>query len=404
MHVEATLTPLEQLSEASRRTADALESMRAEMVAYRGRIEALETHLHESQAAGRRTAERVERVAAELERLKGLEALNGQIEALRESHVRTDDRIQQVAGELTRIGRVEGAVAQLRTEAGQEIESQSQQLRGEIAAQAKRRVEDGRDVAREIQSLATRLDQVERLGPRIEALARHQDEAVQAIHGTEARIDALATDAPRLEEALRRTEQHVAVEVTGLAEQVATLQEAIATWRARIEAQSETVRAAESVADAMQQEVARIHAAHHSTAEAQRMAEGRVDATLTAIREDVEARWERFLTERGKHWSAFAREIDTRETAVRDEIAAAREAVETRIDELQTGLDIGLEIQGKDLAELQRLVAAFVRSLRDVGAESAESFGASLPSADPSSESAERRQALRRALRARRSP
>lgn len=404
MHVESTLTPLEQLSEASRRTAEALESLRAEMVAYRGRIEVLESHLHESQASGRRTAERVERLAAELERLKGLESLNGQIEALRENHVRTDDRIQQVAADLARIGRVESAVAQLRTEAGQEIEAQSQLLRGEIAAQTKRRVEDGRDVARELHSLATRLDQVERLAPRIEALSRHQDEAVQAIHGAGARIDALATEAPRLEEALRRTEQHVAVEVAGLAEQVAALQADIGTWRARIEAQSETVRAAESVADAMQLEVARILTAHHSTAEAQRVSEGRVDATLAAMRDDIEARWERFLAERGKHWAAFAREIDTRETAVRDEISAAREAVETRIDELQAGLDIGLEIQSKDLAELQRLVAAFVRSLRDVVAESAETFGASLPSADPSSESAERRQALRRALRARRSP
>jgi DNA repair exonuclease SbcCD ATPase subunit len=404
MQANANPPPLEQISDAARRTAEAVESLRAELVAVRGRVDALEGQLLESQAAQRRTAERIERVAAEAERLKGLEALIPQIEALREAHVRADERIEAVATQLLRIARLENTVAQLGTALGQEIEAQAQVLRGEVAAQAKQRVDDGRAVAREIQALGARLEAAERFGPRLDALARRQDEETQAIHAAVGRIEQVAADGPRFEESLSRGEQRFTAQLAGLAARVETLDAAIGAWRERIEAQSEAVRAAQGVADLMQAEVARILAAHHATSEAQRVAEGRVDATLAATRDEIEARWERFLAERAKHWAAWSRAIDTREAETRAAIDAARAEVLDQVDALQAGLEAGLGIQARDVTELHRQVAAFVRGLHDFSRQASETLEPGLPSADPSAVSAERRQALRRALRARREP
>lgn len=144
--------------------------------------------------------------------------------------------------------------------------------------------------------------------------------------------------------------------------------------------------------------------AQRAAAEAQRLAEGRVESTLQAMRDEIEARWARFLVERQRDWDVLARDTAAREQALRADITASSEAATAEAEALQAALEAGFEALGKDLTELKQILAGVSRQWRDTATEAAQALAVELPSSHPTVVSVERRQALRRALRARRGP
>jgi len=399
---DTVLPPLEQLATAWRQTAEAVEAMRAELAGVRSGVEALWNHLEQTQAVQQRTADHVERLRAEIERLKVVDALGAQIEALREAHVRTDGRIQQVATEAGRVARAETALAQLRHEVTEQLDARERALRSELAGHDKQRIEDQRQIGRELQGLLARLDSVERLPAAITAVDHRLGEATQDLHRVHARLDEAAAAGVKQQEASRRAEQQVLIAVAAQDARLTELAAEVDAWRARIDAQNEVVRAARGVADEMREAAGHIERSQHAAAEATRLAEGRLDVTLDVLRQEIEARWARFLTERQRQWDALARATDERESALQAELAADRGSATARDDELQETIEAGFEAAGRDLAALHHLMGAFVRRWREAADELSATIGPGLPSGDPAAVSAERRQALRRALRARR--
>lgn len=393
---------MDQLAELARQTVASVETLRAEWGQLRGRVDTLEQHLGETHAIQRRTAEHLERVSAAVDRLQRVDALAAQVDAIRERHIATDGRLENLASELVRLNHLEARMSQIRDEVAQQLAERERVGRGEILAQTQQRVEDGKQVARELQALAGRIQSIEKLPGRIEVVDRGQHELAQQIQAVAVRVEASQASFGRLEETVRRGEHAVANAVEQQAAAVDDLRAEIAAWRERLEQQSEAVRGARQVVDVMRAEAASINQMMHAAAEAGRLTEGRVDATLSAMREEIEARWERLMRERQATWDAFKRDIDAREQAVRDEIDRLRADLAGQADDDRSAAEAGFEALGKDLTELQRVLAAVSRQWRDVAHAGAEALAVELPSTSPSVVSAERRQALRRALRARR--
>jgi len=401
MQRQATVPSLDQLTEASRRTADALESLRAELVGLRGRIEALEHHLEAAQAVQQQTAGRVEALAASVQR-RGFDGLAGQVEAMREAHERTDHHIQQIAAEFARVNRMETTLSHLRDETIQQLDAREGNLRDAIGAQATQRIAEGRQIGRELQALAGRVEGLERLGQRVDALGRQHDETVKSVHQVVLRTESLGAEDARLEEARRHSDQRLAGEIADWANRTTALGDEVGAWRERLGEQGETVRAAHGLADQVRQEGERLQQAHRASAEAQRIATERVDAAVAAMRQDIEALAARLAADRQQHLELLIHMLDEREARLQADLAGGDQTIDGKLEELRAGLSAALALQATDLAQLQRLITAFVRGVRDQSAELADALGAQPPSADPTAVSAERRQALRRALRAQR--
>ena len=85
-----------------------------------------------------------------------------------------------------------------------------------------------------------------------------------------------------------------------------------------------------------------------------------------------------------------------------DQIQGLRSDVEAELALMSEGLSAGLELARSDLDSMRHRLGLAMRTLRDVFTETAEAFAVDLPSGDPAGQAPERRQALRRALRARR--
>lgn len=396
----ASPSPIEQVAEVARESLAGLESLRAENVALRGRVEALERHLEAAQAAGLRTAERLERLGVELDRGQEIGGIAAQIQALREAHTRSEGRIEQIASERMRIDRLESSLAHLRDELLQQAETRDKALRAEFATWSQQQLEHARQVARELQAQATRIGDLERLPEQVKALRGGLDGAHLEIARAQAELEARAVTAARQEEGLRLAAQQAAAEVARLDAAVLALGQRADVWGGRIEAQDEAVRAARGVADLMQEEVGRIRQAHSAVLEAARVFEGRVETLLADARTDSDARWSRFLTERAGDWSELRREIGSALEALRGTIAELREGAAQERAAIEAAQQAGFEALARDHAELQVQTAAFLRRLQTLAEDMAGAVGAEPPSGDPTAVSAERRQALRRALRA----
>jgi hypothetical protein len=216
------------------------------------------------------------------------------------------------------------------------------------------------------------------------------------------RIDAMAKLGAQRDEALRRSEQGLGSRLAGQGERLDEVESLVGEWRQRIEQQLETVRESQGIAQQMQVEAERMRRESHAAAEAWRVAEGRVDESLASIRQDLQQRWERLQGERRNDWEAHQRLHLSEQRDVREAREAAMVEVESELEALRQELQSGFEVTGRDLAELKHRLGAYFRNYQALVAETNEAFEVNLPSDDPAAGDPERRQALRRALRARR--
>jgi hypothetical protein len=173
-------------------------------------------------------------------------------------------------------------------------------------------------------------------------------------------------------------------------------------WQGRLDDQTETLREARNLVDQAGQEADRLRVEHHATREALRVGGERMDSALASLRQEIEARWEQFLASRRQDWTTLTQERGAEQRALADALAALRGGIDAELALLSEGLSAGLDLGRQDMDSLRHRMGLFMRGLRDAVLAGAESLEVDLPSSDPGAQSPERRQALRRALRARR--
>ena len=394
---------VDQLSDGLRQLAAESEGHQARLVALQARIGALEEHLAAGQAAQSRTAERLEQLAVTLDASAALDSLAAQVAAARAAQSDTATRVERLAADLTAIGRVEASLGQLRREVLEQLDGRERALRGEVGEIDARLGRDATQLGRELRALGERVEAWSGLSDRLAAMDRRQQEQLEAHARLEARVEAVAAERATLTEALHRVEKQVGVRLDDLAERVGGLGAEIGAWRARIEAQSETVRDAHAVAAEMRAEAVRMREAHHATAEAQRIAEGRTNATLEVMRQEMDQVWAHFLQERARVWSDLKADNDDRDEHLarldgqERDLSAQMEALDRRLGERIAGLS-------EALLDLRRDVTAALAHGRTAAEAAVAEVEGALPSGERSTETVERRQAVRRALRARHGP
>jgi hypothetical protein len=156
------------------------------------------------------------------------------------------------------------------------------------------------------------------------------------------------------------------------------------------------------VAEEMREEAVRLREEHGRTAEAQRVAEARVEHSLAALRQESADTWETFIGRRTREQQETERHRQTNEETQRVALAEALEALEHRIQGRLREIDGRMAIDEEALDTLRRVMAEVVVRWRDEYQEAARAVEALLPGSAKPALVEERRQALRRALRARR--
>ncbi|MFN2114385.1 MAG: hypothetical protein ACK2T6_01645 [Anaerolineae bacterium] len=386
-------------SELSHEMAETIESLRAAMGALRARVDSAERQLAGALAAQAAVSSRIERLAAELDHSQRLGALTEQLEALRRAREADADTLASVSSRLGRLDRLEQEVGQLRSTSSADVENAKRELRSEVAAVSERSGSDGARAAVELQGAIDRLDALAAELSRIDTLERQQRESAGAINTLtetvrEAREERLST-----EEAFSRSEQRMAARVDGLADQIAEEREEVAEMLSRIENQTETVRESRAIAARSERLAEQLRSDHHASAEAQRVAEGRVESTLSAMRDEIARAWELFRSERSNE-----RQADAAADAQRDEqlseLGAQLDSTFELIAAAERALGLQEATQSEALLQLRRDVTDVLLKWRELLASAVDDVALGLPPHERPAVAAERREATRKALRA----
>jgi DNA repair exonuclease SbcCD ATPase subunit len=361
--------------------------------------------VEELSVASRHTAAKLETIGATVSQLRArLDALEEHLEAAQATHVRTTERIETVRTELGRIGRIEASVGHARDELASQIQAREQSLRQELLEARLQAAKEAERIGREIPPLVARLDALPGIVNRLDASERERNDLMREVQSLSAQIEEVAAERAGIEEVMRRAETRLAARIEGFSAELAGLREELVSWRGRIEGQSEAVREARAVADEMRAEVGRIQQVTQVAAEAQRVAEARVATHLEDMREESAAEWQRFRQQRAADWAQLARENSARDDQGRELVRGLESAVE-RITQLETGLlDTQAEavVRAEDLREIRRSLVGLLTRLRDTTSDSTDVFQQGLTRDEQDGVLEARRQAARRALRARR--
>lgn len=393
---------LEQLADAAQRNADALASQDSVIGALRARLAEMEGLAREREQADLRRNEQVERLAAAVDRLLGDHSLAGQVEALGAQQMRLAERAEQLAVDLRRIDQLQAGLTQLGRELTGELTSRDHALRSELQAQSRQRVEEGERLNRSLQPLVARGEAITAMDKALESLARQQTDLLRQLQAQDVRLGDLAASLGSRDEQARQQEQRLRATILESRAQMQELAATVGRWQGHLEAQSETLREARGVVEQARLEADRLRVEFHASKEQTRVAAERVDAALVGLREESAGIWEQFLTRRRLDWTTLAQERLAERQALADELNALRGGMDAELVALAEGLSAGLELGRQDLDSLRHRMGLFMLRLRDSVLAGAESFDVDLPSGDPGAQSPERRQALRRALRARR--
>lgn len=393
---------LEQLADAAQRNADAIASQESAFSALRAQLAAVEGIVHEREQGELRRNDQVERLAAAVDRLLGDHSVTSQVEALGAQQVRLAERAEQLAVDLRRVDQLQASLLQLGRELTAEIASRDHALRSELQAQSRQRLEEGERLVRSLQPLVARGEAIATMDKALESLARQQTDLLRQLQAQASRLDDLAASLGPRDELARQQEQRLRAEIQELRPQLQDLTGTVGRWQGHLEEQSETLREARGMVEQARVEADRLRVDHHATKEQVRVAAEQVDAALVGLRQEIAGRWEQFLAGRRQDWISLSQERLTERQALADALNALRGGIDAELSILSEGLSAGLDLGRKDLESLRHRMGLFVRGLRDATLVGAESFDVDLPSGDPGGQSPERRQALRRALRARR--
>jgi hypothetical protein len=351
--------------------------------------------------ASHRTAAEVERYGALVAGLQTrVAALEAQSEATGTAGAAAADRVEQIAAGLQRVQRIEKMLDELRAEIATTAAESGRLI--EVALKAAR---DSRD--RELAKFTRGFDD---LGHRMAGLesARDRDDTSRELEKLARdtariglRIDALDDRSARIEQAPPRTDPAVAARLEGFGGALVEMERRFDDWQRRIEDQSEIVRQARTVAESMRENVEAIERAHHATAEAQRLAADRSEASLLELREEVAERWKRFETARAHDWKRLERENTSRDSATKDTAVASAELA-TLIADLRQSIELKLEDEAAAIRELRRDLVRSVRRIQSACSEVLAVAEQGLPETERSDVVDEKRGAAREAFRSQR--
>lgn len=397
----AQLALLEQLADAAARSADGLSRLDAAFQALQGRLNQLELDARERGQVELRRHETLERLLAELERRLD-DGRPAQLESLAAQQQRQAEQLEHLAAELKRAERLQAGLEQLGRDLRAELGRQEAAQRAELQGQHRLRQEEIERLSRSLQTLLARDADLAAVERGLEAQARQLMDLQRLGQGLEAGTEGLRAELVQRDESLRQVEQRARAEQVELRAELQGLKDAVAGWQERSEAQQETLRQARGLVDQARAEAERLRTEHHASRQEIRVAAERTDANLAALRQEMSGRGELLAAERRRDWAALAQDRAAERQALGDQIQGLRSDVEAELALMSEGLSAGLELARSDLDSMRHRLGLAMRTLKDAFAETAEAFAVDLPSGDPAGQAPERRQALRRALRARR--
>ncbi len=397
-----TTDRIEQLEDRTAGSASELERLSAAVTAMDARLAAMERGVAAMREAQESVAGRLEHVAASLDHSGRIDALEERFGAARAATENTADRLERLASEVTRQAGLENSMVHLRSELAEQLAEHAEEAR--VAAKSggielSRQVESTRRLQEEQQA---RLEHLTPLVDRMTNAERRVTEVGREIGGLAVRIDEVADERAGLREIAQRSEQHAASRITELTGITDDLRTEVAAWTKRIEGQSEAVREAQAIAARLQETAERMRAEHSQTAEAQRIAEARVEKSLEQIRQEQVDAWEIFTAQRAKERTEADRVRQSREEQDREALAEDLEQREARVRGTIAELEGRLEQDVLALDVFRRAMAEILVRARDDNEEAVRSMEALLPGSAQPALVSERRQALRRAMRARR--
>ena len=392
---------LEQLADSSERMASAVETLSGEMSANRQRMQNIEAELREMLKSQLDAAERSERLALRVEDLDK-SSPHTQLEALRSAHTKTESQINVLQEEIQRLETLKKSMTEMRREVVNQIDERERALRVDLDTMGRQRIKESEQFSREYQGLRSRLDLVEDWGDTLEAVERRVDEQIRVVQDLEQVDESLRQEMGRREEASRQREERMAQQNRDLGAVIQGMKELVNTWQGRIEAQDKNLAQSQGIARDMQLEAVKLREEQHAAGEAQRLHEGRVENLITNMQTSVDARFEQLASLREEDWSKRERVIRDADASIVESVDLLRSQLQDAQVRLEETIQAGVAVNQKDIEELGRRLSIFLRLLRDATAEGSDAFEPSLPSDDPATVGPERRQALRRALRARR--
>jgi chromosome segregation ATPase len=351
----------------------------------------------------RRSAARVEALALELANLRTrLDGLDARVEGANSASLSTGERVESLRAEVKGLNWVEPALNRLQAEMASTQATQRHDAAQAVSQLQDRLVSEIDRLGAELGRLTVRVEALQSLTPRLDALERERGAVARSISAVDARVDQIAAERTGFQEELRRTDQRGLQRLEELLEPLKELQIEIDAWRGRIDQNAETVREVRTVADHMRAEVGEIRQEHHATAESQRVFEARVEGLLTAMRRESAEEWQRFLSQRDADWILLARANEQRDAAA-EALRADLDAAVARLAEVEAELPVGLARQVQALAELRRDLQQAFSGWRESFTEATAIVEGIVGQGETAAALEERRQALRRTLRAQRS-
>lgn len=350
----------------------------------------------------RKSAARVESLGLEITQLRArLENLEGRLDGTHATFLASGDRIEALRAEVKSLGRLEAGLTQVQGELARETEARQRSGERDQAALQVRITAEADRLAREVGLLANRLEALEALPARLDSADRERQSAQRALTAIDARVDAVAAERAVFLEDLRRSDQRYQARQEELLSQLRDLEAEIGSWRARIEQQSETVREARSVAEHMGEVVAGLRQEHHATVEAERMFEARLEGMLNDVRRELADDLQRLRNDRSADWALLTRANEARDAAAAALSQVVDDAVK-RLAVVEVDLPAGMAQQTKALAALRSDLATALGQWRVTLGDATAAVEAAVGQADAPAALEERRQTLRRALRAQR--
>ncbi|MCC7019935.1 MAG: hypothetical protein IT332_09280 [Ardenticatenales bacterium] len=399
---ETALDRLNQLALSNEQAAVDITALHSALVAMRGHVDTLTTQLAGLRDIQTANADQIAQVAHRLTALDRLAPLEERLTAAQAAGERTSERVEALAGDVARLGRVESGLGQVRSELADQLKQLEDRGRAAGAEQERRHASLAAETAVALSQLRDSLLTKDAANERFIAQDRARQETFDALGRLTARVEALGGERTALEDVTRRHESAVAVRVDGLNKRVDDLHELHQSWQARIENQERTVSEVRAIGAGVERTAEAIRDGERVMAEAARVFEARVESSLDAFRQEATEEWRQHLAQHDAARVQAERERAQRAAdrqAAQDELFSGFEA---RLQSLQTALNDGLDRRGEETLVLYQQLAEAFAAIRDAFVGGARIFEAPLPAEAQPAMLAERRNALRRAMRVRR--
>jgi len=349
------------------------------------------------------SAEALGALSARLARLDGRMALlEGNIDKLMAAHADLAQTNERQTSEIGRLARMGAEIASVRSDVATTLDERREE-RDQAIKDVRREIDDrSRRQGEDLVQLGNRLDELERVAPRIEALENARPKTDFRLADIEIRLEALAGHRREIDELALRIETALRTRAEAQDGRIEALAAEFGPWRARIEEQSRVLQDARAIAKSVAQEAEALREAHHAATEAQRVFEARVDAGLDEMRRELADEWTAFHARRAAERSRALRVAEERESERDAALAEKLEALTTRIDGLQRESEREREALAGNVNAFRRTLRDALERWRDLLDEAVRETEGGIPTDAKPHLADDHARAVRRAVRARR--